>query len=203
MSDFFERHEPASVSEDLYGWIRIEEDKYQFLPEAPDLINRINRYIIEINDFKKFIDYLGKDKQIYFCCYFKNKSEILTKIQKYIKKKALIKEEFVESNIVDEFYYRKICSIKDFDIELFKDYYSDTLLVFSNDKFDESRLIKTLEKLDFFCQPQNLGGYFPTENGISSLIAESIGLVYIIRNHCYWDEVNERDIFVSYSKQKL
>jgi hypothetical protein len=203
LSISFEKHEPASIVEDVFGWISIKEGEYRFLPGVPDLINRINRYIIEISEFKNFIEYLGKDKQIYFCCYLKTKSETLTKIQRYIKKKALIKEEFVESNIVDELYYKKIYSIKDFDIELFKDYYSDTLVVFSNDNFDESRLVETLKKLDFFRQPKNLGGYFPTENVISSLIAESIGLVYVIRNHCHWDEVNERDIFVSYSKQKL
>ncbi|WP_326512489.1 hypothetical protein [Clostridium intestinale] len=203
MSDFFERHEPASSRANVFGWISIKDDKYKLLSEAPDLINRINQYIIEINGFKKFIEYLGKDKQIYSCCYFKNKSEILTKIQKYIKKKALIKEEFVESNIVDELYYKKIYSIKDFDIELFKDSYCDTLLVFSNDKFEENTLVEILKKLDFFCQPKDLGGYFPTENVISSLIAKEMGLVYVVRHYCNWDEVNERDIFVSYSKEKL
>lgn len=57
--------------------------------------------------------------------------------------------------------------------------------------------------MDFFSQPRNLGGYYPTENTINSLINENLGLAYVIQHYCHWDEVNERDIFVSYSKEKL
>lgn len=67
----------------------------------------------------------------------------------------------------------------------------------------ENELVTMLGNLDFFRQSKELGDYYPTENLITTLVNESIGLIYLIRHYSHWNEEEERDIFICYSSQKI
>lgn len=203
--DFFcEKHESASIGEDLYGWIEISsENNYKFIEEPSTLTNRINRYVIELYHVKEFIEHLKINKTIYFCCYLKNKSKGLTKVQKLFKQKTLLKYGFTEASCIDDLYYKEVRDVGCLNINIADDSYYDSIFLFSNDKLNESELVKNLRQLDFFIQPEEMGNFYPTYNFAEYMILQDVGIMYLLKHYYYWNREHERNVFVSYSAQRI
>lgn len=84
----FEKHQPASVKNEYFEWININEDgSYNFLDDMPKNIEKINRYVIGEWSFKEFFNKFLREKRIYLCFYFGKRSKSLTKIQKLFREK--------------------------------------------------------------------------------------------------------------------
>lgn len=184
MEASFEKHQPASVKNEYFGWINISGDgSYNFLDKAPQNIEKINRYVIEKWSIKDFFMELIRDKEIYLCFYVGKRAKSLTKVQKLFKEKNLIKQGCKKSSFQEDFYFKRVKSINSLCFDLIDDYYYDSMFVISHKELDEKELKEEVASLRLFNQPVELGDYFPTIDVISVITEDNIGIIYLKIHH--------------------
>ncbi|MCM0649719.1 hypothetical protein NBE98_15235 [Clostridium swellfunianum] len=204
MTASFEKHQPASLKNELFRWISINEDgSYNIVDETLENIEKINRYVIEKWSIEEFLLQLLKSKEIYLCFYVGKRSKSLTKVQKLFKEKSLMKHGCKKSIYREDFYFESLKNLPLLPYDLIDDYYCDSMFVVSEKELDEKRLIWLVGNLNLFNQPLELGDYFPTTDVIPSILREEIGIVFLKRHYCYWNHDQERDVFVYYTVDDL
>lgn len=200
MDLIFERHEPASIKKENFSIIEVyNENKWDY-QKTPKSIKFINRYLIEKNKSIDFINYLSRQYQTYSCIYLGNKSDNLTKIEKYKKKKNLMKYEWTEN---EDLYTKKISIIDRNQIDLIEDYCQDSILIFlrENNKIsDFSEIIKGIGLLNI---PKDTPYFCLTKEAILNIIKYDVAILYKLNSYYEGNVNEERDIYICYSPWKL
>jgi hypothetical protein len=206
MSLIYQRHEPASVKNELFNWIKLDSsdlDGFYFLEKAPKQIELLNRYLIENSKATAFINFLAESYNVSSCIKLAYKSLHLTQIQRLFKQKCLKKEGWNELAIKKGVFLKECTYIDSNQLELCMDYYFDSIYVINKDKNSSEELIQILDSIDFFKQPKKLGTFCPTEKFITGLINYKVAVIFHKRDFCDIDCAKERPIFICYSPWKL
>lgn len=206
MSIIYQRHEPASIKNELFDWIKLDSsdsDGFYFLKKAPKQIEFLNRYLIKHTDATVFINLLIESYKVLSCIKLSYKSLYLTKIQRLFKEKSLKKEGWNELAIKKGVFLKECTYIDSKQLEISRDYYFDSIYIISKDKNYSEELIRILNGIDFFKQPKKLGTFCPTEEFITALIKYEVAVIFHKRDFCDIDCAKEKPIFICYSPWKL
>lgn len=203
MDLIFERHEPASIKKENFSIIKVFSGNKWSFQKAPESIKLINRYLIEKNKSIDFINHLLISYQTYSCIYLSNKSDNLTKIEKYKKTKNLIKYGWTESEVLADLYIKKITFIDKKQINLIEDYCQDSIIIFlgkNNKLSDFARISKEIGLVDM---PKSTAYFCLTKKSILNIIDYNISILYKLTSYYEGNANEERDIYVCYSPWKL
>lgn len=201
----FQRHEPATIMNEHFSFINIDNDNYRWMENPPTKLNKVNRYLIEKNQLNEFFDNLSASFSIYSCICLSKKAEYLTRIQKLILEKKILKNNWKLLYSIDnvKLFSQKLSSITPDQLQLIEDTTLDCVFFICNKAKEKEDLIKLSIAIDLLNQPKDTSQYFPTEGAINLLDQEGITLSFFSKNY-YQEDINqERDIIICYSPIKL